>query len=404
MRAAIKTAAATGLHLSGAARLLGNLNGCARSLVVCYHRVVEDLRAHSRSAPAMLISVATLERQLDWIGRRYRFVGLDELAARQAGEVSEDTDRPLAAVTFDDGYADVFHHALPLLRRKGIPATFFVTSAALEGELERFQHDELYALLCRGCAELGVDSLSSLLRQLGVSEGCFDDDRGPSARELIELNQRLLVRWSWQRIGGLIATLHRAIAGDSESAEGPHSCGPSLMTWEMLRQICAAGFMVGSHTRSHRILPLESAETVRAELLESRRALERGLGIEISHLAYPNGRFSADTLQAAADAGYRYAYTTCSHRDPARPQLTIPRRCLWERSAAGAARSFFAPMAACEFHGVFDLLRPCREEHGRLPEPADEATARSSRASRSPRTSGKSFPVAPGAGTSRGVA
>ena len=39
-----------------------------------YHRVVEDFDSSASTAiPSLLISVGMLERQLDWIGRRYRF-------------------------------------------------------------------------------------------------------------------------------------------------------------------------------------------------------------------------------------------------------------------------------------------------------------------------------------------
>ena len=48
-------------------------------LVLGYHRVVEDCGPRSDSAPAMFVSARTLERQLEWVGRRFQFVSLDEL-------------------------------------------------------------------------------------------------------------------------------------------------------------------------------------------------------------------------------------------------------------------------------------------------------------------------------------
>ena len=95
-------------------------------LVLCYHRVVERVDEHPSSAPAMLVSRATLERQLAGVDRRYRFVGLDELARAVEDGSAASAKRPLAAVTFDDGYADVFHVGFPLLRRMGIPPAVFV--------------------------------------------------------------------------------------------------------------------------------------------------------------------------------------------------------------------------------------------------------------------------------------
>jgi peptidoglycan/xylan/chitin deacetylase (PgdA/CDA1 family) len=127
IRRLAKHAAAVAIRASGADRVLA---GAARRadapLVLCYHRVVDDPEAHPWCAPAMLVSLATLERQLDWVGRRHDFVDLDTLARVAAGQLVP--RRPVAAVTFDDGYLDVVRLGLPLLARKGIPAALFVVS------------------------------------------------------------------------------------------------------------------------------------------------------------------------------------------------------------------------------------------------------------------------------------
>jgi hypothetical protein len=81
VRTVVKTALAQALSWSGADALIGSLADTGASAVVIgYHRVVEDFSSAARfSIPAMLISSRMLEEQLDWIGRRYRFVSLDEL-------------------------------------------------------------------------------------------------------------------------------------------------------------------------------------------------------------------------------------------------------------------------------------------------------------------------------------
>ena len=52
----------------------------------------------------------------------------------------------VVVITFDDGYADNFHEALPLLREADCPATVFVTAGKIDDE-EEFWWDELERLI-----------------------------------------------------------------------------------------------------------------------------------------------------------------------------------------------------------------------------------------------------------------
>ena len=107
-RKLVKTGLASGLHWTGADRLINAFTGGKNMpLVVLYHRVVENLPANGdMGTPGMVISRRTLESHLDWIGRRYRFVSLDELGEKL--ESGEKFEKPVAAITFDDGYSDVY--------------------------------------------------------------------------------------------------------------------------------------------------------------------------------------------------------------------------------------------------------------------------------------------------------
>src|SRR5687767_15139421 len=96
-------------------------------LVMCYHRVVQDFgTSHRGSIPAMLTSREMLAQHLDWIQDRFRFASLDEITAHL--EAGEPFREPVAAVTFDDGYSDIYYNAFPLLKRRNIPAAVFVVT------------------------------------------------------------------------------------------------------------------------------------------------------------------------------------------------------------------------------------------------------------------------------------
>jgi peptidoglycan/xylan/chitin deacetylase (PgdA/CDA1 family) len=104
--------------------------------VVAYHRVADD------AATPWTISNAVFRRQIDWLSKRFDLVSLAEAQRRVA---AGENCRPTVSITFDDGYADNCRQALPLLIRKQIPVTYFVTSGAvLCGDY--FDHDQRLGL------------------------------------------------------------------------------------------------------------------------------------------------------------------------------------------------------------------------------------------------------------------
>ena len=152
---------------------------------------------------------------------------------------------------------------------------------------------------------------------------------------------------------------------DDLGTNGDAAAGMQPMTWEMLALMARAGMVIGSHTRTHAWLTRETPAEVLEEARGSRQAIERRLGIAVEHFAYPDGRFDGDTVTTVAAAGYRFGYTTCTHRDPRHPLLTVPRRMLWENACVDADNRFSPAIMSCQVHGVFGLVSGCGQVHGR---------------------------------------
>jgi len=81
------------------------------------------------------------------------------------------------------------------------------------------------------------------------------------------------------------------------------------MSWEEVRQLDAAGWEIGSHTRSHPHLEQIPREQAAAELRESRRRCEEELQHECRTIAYPFGTYDAGVMELTAAAGYTAAVT-----------------------------------------------------------------------------------------------
>jgi peptidoglycan/xylan/chitin deacetylase (PgdA/CDA1 family) len=299
-----------------------------RPWVIGYHLVVEDAAAVEQAMPGLAICTRTLERHLDWIGRRFRFISLDELGALvEAGTAS---GKPLAAVTFDDGYRGVYDHAFPMLARKGIPAAVFAVTD-LVGTSRLQAHDSLYRLL----------------RQ----------QRSLPPKEAYQATRALLPA---QRSPGVDPPAQAPAGGEGQ--EEFQALLP--LTWEMLATMQGSGITIGSHTKSHSILTGVAPSQLIDEAFGSRRELERRLSRRVEHFAYPDGQFNPAVVRAVAEAGYRFAYTTCAHRDAAHSSLTLPRTILWEQSALDCAGRFSPAILSCQAHGLLELVSGCGKNHG----------------------------------------
>ncbi len=127
------------------------------TVVLTYHSI-------SRGPKPLCIAPHELERHLDMLaGAGFEPLPLAELVHRLSG------DRPLPrrsfALTFDDGYRNFRQAALPLLARRGLPSTLFVTAASDRGGLSRGTGEPLLALdelpeLARSDVEIGAHSVS----------------------------------------------------------------------------------------------------------------------------------------------------------------------------------------------------------------------------------------------------
>ena len=358
VRGLAKTSVARVLFWTRTDALLGALVDRTRAaLVLGYHRVVEDVTSEAgHTIAAMLITRRMLEAQLDWIGRRFRFVGLDELGERL--ERHDGAAGPVAAVTFDDGYRDVYEIAFPLLKRKGIPAAVFVVSD-LVGSRGLLTHDRLYVALGRAFARWAspARALRRLLIGLGIAVRGMEQWTGVgwTAGTVMVWLLRALPRAEILRV---IDALEDEVGFDEAAARGLLP-----MTWEMLARMQRAGVVIGSHTRTHAWLTLEDRDKALEELGGSRLDLESRLGITVRHFAYPDGRFNKETAAMVAAAGYRFGYTTCCHRDSSYPLLTIPRRMLWQNACLDDRGRFSAAILSCQVHGVFNLVRGCEQNH-----------------------------------------
>ncbi|OFW03807.1 MAG: hypothetical protein A3I61_16280 [Acidobacteria bacterium RIFCSPLOWO2_02_FULL_68_18] len=330
--------------------------GRTRPLVLAYHRVVDDFASIARTGmPSMLTSTGMFERHLDSLARHFRFVTLDDIGAQVLS--GRPFDKPVAAVTFDDGYQDVYEQAYPVLTRKGIPAAVFVVTDLIGRSVWQV-HDRLYHLVGRAFATWHDPhrELCALLKALDLSVDS-------SIAQTREATRTPLLTVSALLPGLPMADVQRVMDGLEASVGQGVSDIPRTLGWAELDVMRRGGVTIGSHTKRHVSLPAESAATVADELSGSKQALEARLGESIVHFAYPGGQFTPSVIEAVAQADYRFAYTACQHGDPHHRALTIERLLLWEGSSVDADGRFSSALLNCQAQDLWPPSRQCARVH-----------------------------------------
>jgi peptidoglycan/xylan/chitin deacetylase (PgdA/CDA1 family) len=352
-RGHVKTAVASAIAKAYDRGLAGP-RGTYRPLVVGYHRIVEDFERHANvEMPSMLTSLSMFEQHLECLGRHFRFMSLDDIGHRLLRALP--FHEPVAAITFDDGYRDVYELALPTLERKGIPAAMFVVTD-LVGKPAWQIHDKLYHLVAKAFRQWDDprSQLTHLLSDLGLPARDFTR-RSVTATPMLAVSA-LLPGLPQSDIRRLMTGLETSVGN------GFHNV-PLTVTWEMLANMRDRGFTIGSHTRTHVSLPVESPARVTAELEHSKADLESRLGGRVDHFAYPGGHFNAEIVDAVARAGYQFAYTACSHDHPRHRLLTIQRLLLWEGSSVNGEGEFTPDILSCQAHHLWPPAWKCERMH-----------------------------------------
>jgi peptidoglycan/xylan/chitin deacetylase (PgdA/CDA1 family) len=289
--------------------------------ILGYHRIAEA----QWDPYGLCVTPRHFAAQLEVLHRHANPIKLaDLIAALQEGVLP-----PRAvALTFDDGYADVFTQARPLLDHYQIPATVFVTSDELGRE---YWWDEVARL---------VHPSQRLPEKLPLTIGAtnFEWPRVGSAQSDNGIALvHALCDWLRPMTSDARATALEKIRTWSDIDAFAEGSEQRSMCADEVIAISSDGLIeIGSHTASHPVLAALPVDAQRAEILHGKAALEQLLQHPIASFSYPNGSVSPQTAALVQQAGFSSA--CASHWDVARPGsdlFHLPR--FWVSDTDGAA-------------------------------------------------------------------
>jgi peptidoglycan/xylan/chitin deacetylase (PgdA/CDA1 family) len=302
---AVRLLASAGVHLAARGLARGRLS------ILIYHRVL----AQADAINTWDVTAAQFDAHMAQLAAHFAPLPLEEAVDRLGRNA---LPNGAVCVTFDDGYADNFSVALPILQRHRIPATFFIATGYLNGG--RMWNDTVGEAV-RAAEGDQLDLTAVGLGQLPLGDGA--SRRGTIVRILDAIKHRPpgAREEAVQYIVGKVGKPLRddLMLGDAQ-----------------VLALRRAGMAIGAHTRTHPILSNVDAQAARTEIADSRRYLGDLLREPVTLFAYPNGKpqldYRAEHARMVREAGFRAAVSTAHGvAAPGCDPYQLPRQGPWDR-------------------------------------------------------------------------
>lgn len=290
--------AAAALRASGLCALLLRLAPWRGAVVLSYHRVGDA--ASSDANRDLWTTADSLDAQLRFLKRSFEIVEPADLAR---GERLSERGRRVM-VTFDDGYRDLYDVAFPVLQANRVNATMFLCSGFLDGLASAWWDEIAWMLRHSAPRELPPGPWSSQRLSLHDAE--------------LEHAIDVVTRSCWALSPAAAGELLEQLAVATGAGQRPAATAAAdWITWEMAREMQAAGHHIGAHTITHPILARLPRARQREEIAGSADRIAVELGERPRWLAYPvgvHGSFNEDSYAAAGEAGIELAFSNYGGR------------------------------------------------------------------------------------------
>jgi peptidoglycan/xylan/chitin deacetylase (PgdA/CDA1 family) len=239
-------------------------------IVLVYHTVSPSPPAHVRHIyPAK--SPDDFAADLRYLNKNCSPVSYPQVAAHFEG--GPPLPRRAVLVSFDDGYAECFHHVRPLLLAHKTPCTFFLTTDLLDNRTMFYRNT--YSLCVDAFQTLPPGEAAAVLK---AAEERFGRTFSGGADFLRWL--RSLEYTRQDDLDAVCAILRVDVGGVLEERR-------PYLTTEQAQTLAADGFALGAHGRGHAKLNLLGRRAQGEEILASCQAVQALSGQEQVPFAFP---------------------------------------------------------------------------------------------------------------------
>lgn len=271
-------------------------------IILMYHRVLpkSDPR-YLLEQPGMIVEPDTFSLHLKLLKDNFKITSIQQWLD------CPEHDRPRGisfAISFDDGWSDNFTYAYPMLKAAQVPATIFLVSDMIDTNAT-FWPERLANILltASNISDSGIynhdawDWLKDLNPGIDL-QNCIHD------RECLDKTVTNCKKLGDHEINNRLDLLANVLPEDSFHIS-------DILSWEQINKMKSDGLVdFGSHTKTHaRMNKLSSDNLLVNEIVDSKEALEKSIGLPVKLFCYPNGDTTKES-DALVRKTYKAAVTT----------------------------------------------------------------------------------------------
>ena len=202
--------------------------------------------------------------------------------------VTQYPDKPLVALSFDDGYEDFWENAVPILADFKLPAHHNICPNIIDSGIPPWPQVVNKFLQCSVDKTIKLPD-GKIYRKTGkmFNEADFIN----ICNELYEIDDSLRGHWIYSLV-----------------CQIPKSKFERLMTWNQLKECVKLGIHIGSHGINHlNMSKIKNQDVLLAEIKDSKKRIFDAIGIEPLIFAFPNGLYNSLAMDMVKENGYKIA-------------------------------------------------------------------------------------------------
>ena len=279
--------------------------------VVMYH-YTRDL-AHSRYPEIKGLDIALFKKQIEFFKRNYEAVTMDQVI--EAANGGRGLPERALLLTFDDGYADNYDFAFPVLKENGMQGSFYVSGKTFT-EHVLLDVNKIHFILASGNPgrinqklrermdyyrgrEFDYPSNEELSRQF-VTPKRYDKEKVVFIKQMLQNGLPLPLR---KKIADELFEEYVGVSEEVLSYE-------LYLTRDQIRLMKNEGMHIGVHGYDHFSLGLMQEDQMRADIDRGLQALAEFIEPDRWTMNFPYGSYNEKVLSYVREKGAVLGFST----------------------------------------------------------------------------------------------